>query len=56
MNYVISDLKSKEIFETFYKNQLQETNQKEFESKKESRGKVINYNSFNSWINKKDIL
>ena len=37
--YVISDLKSEEIFGTFYKKQLQETNQKEFRIEKVMKGK-----------------
>ena len=62
--YVISDLKGKEIFGTFYEKILKKTNQKEFRV-----GKVIKRkgdklyvkwkgydNSFNSWTDKKDIV
>ena len=60
---VICDLKVKEIVATFYKKELQKTNQKAFRF-----GKVIKKkrdkldvkwkgydSSFNSWIDKKDI-
>ena len=62
--YVISDLKDKEIVGTFYKKVLQKTNQKGFRVEK-----VINRkgdklyvkwqsydSSFNSWIDKKEIV
>ena len=60
MEYVISDLKSKEIVGTFYENELQNTNQKEFRienvmKKKETKIYVKwNWynNSFNSRIDK----
>ena len=38
--YVISDLNGEEIIGTFYEKELQETN----------------YNSFNIWIDKKDVI
>ena len=37
--YVISDLKGEEIAETFYENELQKTNQKEFRIKKVTKRK-----------------
>ena len=41
--YFINDLNGKEVVGTFYKKELQKTNQKELELKKQSRTKVINY-------------
>ena len=62
--YVIGDFKGKEIVGTFYEKELQKTNQKEFRVEK-----VIKRNgdklyvkwkgydkSFNSWIDKKDMI
>ena len=62
--YVISDLNGEKIVEIFYKTEQQKTNQRDFRV-----GKVIKrkgdklyvkwkgYNSsFNSWIDKKDII
>ena len=62
--YIICDLNGKEIIGTFYEKELQKTNQKEFRI-----GKVIKRkgdklyvkwkgydNSFNSWIDKKDLV
>ena len=54
----------KKIIRTFYENKLQKTNQKEFSVEKaiERKGdqlyvKEKDYdNSFNSWINKKNII
>ena len=46
--YVNSDLKRKEIIGTFYEKELQRTNQQEF--------RIYINNSFNSWINKKDLV
>ena len=62
--YVISDLKGKEIVGTFYEKELQKTNQKEFRIEKviKRKGDKLyvkwkGYNSsFNSWIDKKDIV
>ena len=62
--YVISDLKGEEIAETFYENGLQKTNQKEFRIKKVIKRKgdklYVKWkgynNSFNSWIDKKDLV
>ena len=59
--YVISDLKGKEIFGTFYKKALQKTNQKEFRVEKVIKRKddklyvkCKGYDtSFHSWVNKK---
>ena len=62
--YVISGLKGEEIVGTFYKKELQKANQKEFRVKKVIKGKgdklyvkLKGYDSsFNSWIDKKDIV
>ena len=53
-----------EIFETFYENELQKTNQKEFGIEKVIKRKgdklYVKWqgynNSFNSWIDKKDMV
>ena len=62
--YVINDLNGEEITGTFYENELQKTNQKEFRIEKVIKQKVDELyvkwkgydNSFNSWINKNDII
>ena len=62
--YVISDLSGEEIVETFYEKKLQKANQKEFRIEKiiKRKGNKLYFkwkgydNSFNSRINKKDIL
>ena len=62
--YVISDLKGEEIVETFYENEFQKTNQKEFTIEKVIKRKgdklYVKWkgynNSFNSWIDKKDLV
>ena len=62
--YVINDLNGEEIFGTFFENELQKTNQKEFKDEKVIKRKCdklyVKWNgydsSFNSWINKKDIV
>ena len=63
-SYVISDLSCEEIVGTFYEKELQKTNQKQFRlekiiKRKENRlyikWKSLD-NSFNSWIDKKDIV
>ena len=62
--YVINDLNGEEIIGTFYENELQKTDQKEFRKEKvlqkkgdKSYVKWKGYdNSFNSSINKKDIV
>ena len=59
-----SVIKSKEIVETFYKMELQKRNQKEFRVEKVFKRKGDKLylkwkgyeNSFNSWIDKKDVL
>ena len=62
--YVISDLNGEEIIGTFYEKELQKTNQEEFRIEKvvKKKGDKIyakwkGYdNSFNSWIDKKDVI
>ena len=62
--YVINDLNGKEIIGTFYENELQGTNQQKFRIEKvlKKRGDKLYVkwkgydNSFNSWIDKKDIV
>ena len=62
--YVISDLSGEEIVGSFYEKELQKTNQKEFRIEKviKKKGdkfyvKWRGYNhSFNSWIDKKDLI
>ena len=62
--YVIDDLSSEEIIRTFYEKELQKTNQKEFRIEKviKEKGNKLyvkwkSYdNSFNSWIDKKDLV
>ena len=62
--YVISDVISEEIVGTFYKRELQKMNQKEFRVEKIIKRKddklYLNWkgynSSFNSWIDKKDII
>ena len=61
-SYVINDLNSEEIIGTFYEKELQKTNQEEFRIEKviKKKGNKLyvkwkRYNSFNSWIDKKDL-
>ena len=56
--YVISDHKDEEIFGAFYKKELQKANQKQFNVENDKLFiKWKGYdNSFNSWIDKKDIV
>ena len=62
--YVISDVISEEIVGTFYRRELQKMRQKEFRVEKIIKRKdnklYLNWkgynNSFNSWIDKKDII
>ena len=62
--YVINDLNRDEIVGTFYRNELQKTNQKEFRIEKVIKRKdnklYVKWkqynNSFNSWIDNKDIV
>ena len=63
-SYVISDLNGEEIIGSFYEKELQKTNQKEFGIEKVLKRKddklYVKWkgynNSFNSWINQKDIV
>ena len=62
--YVINDLNGEEIKGSFYEKELQKTNQKEFRIEKVNKTKgdklYVKWkgynNSFNSWIDKKDIV
>ena len=62
--YAISDLNGEEITGSFYEKELQKTNQEEFRIKKVIKRKgnklYVKWkgydDSFNSWINKKDIV
>ena len=62
--YAISDLNGEEITGSFYEKELQKTNQKEFRIEKVLKRKgdklYVKWkgydNSFNSWINKKDLI
>ena len=62
--YAINDLNDEEIISTFYENELQGTSQKEFRIEKVLKKKgdklYVKWkgydNSFNSWIDKKDIV
>ena len=62
--YVINDLNGEEIIGTFYEKELQKTNQKEFRIEKVLKKKgdklYVKWkgydNSFNSWIDKKDLV
>ena len=62
--YVISDLNGEEIIGTFYEKELQKTNQEEFRIEKVIKKKddkiyvkwKRHYNSFTSWIDKKDVI
>ena len=62
--YVINDLNGEEITGTFYENELQKTNQKEFRIERVIKRKgdklYVKWkgygNSFNRWINKNDII
>ena len=61
--YVINDLKGEEIMGTFYEKELQNTNQEEFRIEKVIKKGDKMYvkwkgydNSFNSWIDKKDLI
>ena len=64
MDICISDLQVEKIVGTFYENELQKTNQKEFRIEKviQKKGDKLYVkwkgynNSFNSWIDKKDIV
>ena len=62
--HVISDLNGEEIIETFHGNELQKTNQQEYRIEKviKTKGHKLyakwkGYDSsFNSWIDKKDLM
>ena len=62
--YVINDLNGEEIIRTFYEKELQKYNQQEFRIEKvnKRKGDTLNVkwegydNSYNSWINKKDLV
>ena len=62
--YVINDLNGEEIMGTFYEKELQKTSQEEFRIEKVIRRKGVKMyvkwkgcdNSFNSWIDKKDLI
>ena len=62
--YVINDLNGEEIIGTFYEKELQKTNQKKFRTEKVLKKKSDTLhvkwkgydNSFNSWIDKKDLV
>ena len=62
--YIINDLNGEEIIGTFYEKELQNTNQQKFRIekviKKKSDKLYVKWkgynNSFNSWIDKKDIV
>ena len=62
--YVINDINGEELIGTFYEEELQGTNQQEFRLKKVIKKKgdklYVKWkgynNSFNSWIDKKDII
>ena len=62
--YDINDLNGEEIAGSFYENKLQKTNQKEFKIEEVIKRKgdklYVKWkgydNSFNSWINKKDLV
>ena len=62
--YVISDLNGEEIVVSFYEKELQKINQKEFEIEKVIKKKgdklYVKWrgynNSFNSWIDKKNLI
>ena len=62
--YVISDLNGEETIETFYEKELQKTKQKKFRIEKVIKKKgdklYVKWkgydSSFNSWIDKKDIV
>ena len=61
--YVINDRNGEELVGTFYQNELQKVNQEEFKIEKvnKRKGDKLYFkwkgynNTFNSWIDKKDI-
>ena len=61
--YAISDLNGEDIIGSFYEKDLQKTNQKKLRTEKViKKGKKLYVkwkgynNSFNSWIDKKDLI
>ena len=62
--YAINDLNGQEIIGTFYENELQSTNKQKFRIEKVIKRKgdklYVKWkgydNSFNSWIDKKDLV
>ena len=62
--YILNDLNGEEIIGTFYENELQKTKQNEFRIEKVIKRKgdklYVKWkgydNSFNSWIDKKDLV
>ena len=62
--YVVSDLNGEETVETLHEKESQKTNQKEFRTVKVIKGKENKLyvkwegydNSFNSWIDKSDLI
>ena len=62
--YVMNDLNCEKIIGTFYRKELQKTNQKKFRIEKviKTKGDKLYVkrkgydNSFNSWIDKKDLV
>ena len=62
--YIISDLNGEEIVRSFYEKELQKTNYKKFRIEKVIKRKgnklYVKWkgynNSFNSWIDKKDLI
>ena len=62
--FIINDLNGEEIIGTFYGKELQKTNKKEFRTEKVTNKKgnklYVKWkaydNSFNSWIDKKDLI
>ena len=62
--YMINDLNGEEIIGTFYEKELQKTNQEQFRIEKviKKKGNKLYVkwkgydNSFNSWIDKKDLV
>ena len=64
LTYVINDLNREGLVRTFYKNELEKTNQIELRTEKviKRKGNKLHIkwksydSSFNSWIDKKDIV
>ena len=56
MYYIINYYTDEEIAGVFYENKLQKTDQKEFRIEKVFKRKGDKHSSFNSWIDKKDIV